>query len=286
MTAHPDIPFVWHFKEGPPECLARGTWSQLVDLYTLSDGQIYCNTQVKDWFKTVLPERAGSNHPFLLDGDLPKHDWFSGQQRLPRLSEADGSVHTVIPGRPEGIAPALLGQLAEQDIHVHFYGEIHQGFFQSWIAEVRRLAGDHLHLHPYVDPRRWVSEFSQYDAGWLRIFKSENRGELRRVKWEDLNYPARLATLASAGVPFILYDNGDSIAATNALAQRLDIGIFYRDAKHLGEQLQDRAAMTRLQDSIWRQRAFFTFDQHADALLAFFREVISRGAGRASSLPG
>jgi len=274
LTSCPDIPFVWHFKEGPPECLTRGTWPQLVDLYTLSDGQIYCNPEVKDWFGTVLPDIVKHGRSFVLDGDLPKRDWFTTQERSPRLSETDGKIHTVIPGRPEGIQPSLLAQLAEQDIHFHFYGEIHHGFFRTWIEEVQQVAQGHLHLHPYVDPEHWVSEFSKYDAGWLRIFKSENEGELRRVQWEDLNYPARIGTLASAGVPLIQYDNGEAIAATQSLARKLDIGIFYKDAKQLGEQLHDKASMARLQSNVWSQRDRFTFDYHADALIDFFRQII------------
>jgi len=65
-----------------------------------------------------------------------------------------------------------------------------------------------------VDARDWVREFSQYDAGWLRYFKSENVGELRRANWGDLNYPARIATLASAGLPLIQRANPDAIVAT------------------------------------------------------------------------
>ena len=278
LTSYPDIPFVWHFKEGPPEFLARGTWSQLVDLYTLSDGQIYCNPEVKNWFGTILPDIVTHGRSFVLDGDLPKRDWFTSQERSPRLSETDGKIHTVVPGRPEGIHPSLVAQLAQQDIHLHFYGEIHQRFFQSWIEEVQKVAPNHLHLHPYVDSQHWVSEFSKYDAGWLRIYKSENEGELRQVHWEDLNYPARLATLASAGVPLIQYDNGEDIAATQSLARRLDIGIFYKNSKQLSEQLHDKERMARLQSHVWSQRDTFTFDYHADSLLDFFRQIIRDSA--------
>ena len=144
-----------------------------------------------------------------------------------------------------------------------------------------------MHLHPFVGPQQWVSEFSKYDAGWLRIFKSENEGEMRRVHWEDLNYPARIATLASAGVPLIQYDNGEAIAATQSLARRLDIGIFYKNPEHLGEQLHDKEKMARLQNNLWSQRDIFTFDSHADALLDFFRQIIRAHPTRVSRLsPG
>ena len=35
------IPFVWHFKEGPFICLREGTWNELMYLYTFSTGKIY-----------------------------------------------------------------------------------------------------------------------------------------------------------------------------------------------------------------------------------------------------
>ncbi|HEX8199412.1 MAG TPA: glycosyltransferase family 2 protein, partial [Isosphaeraceae bacterium] len=50
LAENPGVPFVWHFKEGPFICLEKGTWSQLIDLTTRSDGQIYSSPEMRDWF--------------------------------------------------------------------------------------------------------------------------------------------------------------------------------------------------------------------------------------------
>jgi len=273
LTACPDIPFVWHFKEGPFDCIANGTWPQLVDLYTRSDGQIYINPETRDWFTTISPEIVNNGRSIVLDGDLPKRDWFTDDWS-PRLSEADGSIHTVIPGGPTGIQPSLVGELSKQGIHTHLYGDFYRGQFRSWVEEAQRLAPHHLHLHPQVQQERWVSELSKYDAGWLHQFKSENEGDMQRANWNDLNYPARIPTLASAGLPMIQYDNAGSIAAMQSLAHALDIGIFYRDTEHLSEQLHDQASMERLRRNTYTQRQRFTFDYYTDTLIEFFREII------------
>jgi hypothetical protein len=274
LLDNPGLPFVWHFKEGPFICLEKGLWSQLVDLYTRSDGQIYSSPELRDWFYTVVPGLRDRD-ALVLDGDLPKADWFAAACS-PRLSQRDGAIHTVVPGRPIGLHPWTVGELAAQKIHLHFYGDFTQGIWRSWIAKAMEQAEGFLHLHPNVDQRRWVAEFSQYDAGWIHVFKSENRGDLRRSNWDDLNYPARIATLAAAGLPLLQYDNRDAIVASQTLARQMDIGLFFTEMAELRAQLDDESRLSRLRENMWRQREQFTFDAHADRLIDYLRAVIER----------
>jgi hypothetical protein len=278
LTNNPGIPFVWHFKEGPFFCLEKGLWRELVDLQTRSDGQIYASPELRDWFATVLPGRLGHDRTLVLDGDLPKREWFTAEPR-PRLSQTDGELHTIVSGRPYGIEPETVGELARVGIHAHFYGLVRGEFsarqWRGWLERARRLAPGHLHLHPTVHQEDWVAELSQYDAGWLHLFTSKNQGDLRRATWDDLNYPARLSTLVAAGLPLLQPDNSDAVVATQSLTRELDIGLFFSDMEHLRAQLRDEARIARLRDNVWRQRERFTFDYHADRLVEFFRHVIA-----------
>ncbi len=267
------VPFVWHFKEGPFDCIANGTWPQLVDLYTQSDGQIYCSPEARDWFGTMDPAIIEAGRSLVLDGDLPKREWFTSD-RSPRLSEVDGEIHTVVPGGPIGLHPPLIAELGQQGIHLHFYGDFYQRQWPDWVAEAQRLAPHHFHLHPQVGQERWVAEFAQYDAGWLHLFESRNQGDVRQADWSDLNYPARIPTLLAAGVPLIQRDNQQAVVAMQSLARRLDIGIFFSTAEQLAEQLRNTGRMSQLGDNAWRSRDQFTFDYHADRLVEFFRSVI------------
>jgi glycosyltransferase involved in cell wall biosynthesis len=273
LCDNPGVPLVWHFKEGPFICIEKGLWPQLADLYTRADGLIYSSPEMRDWFNTVLPGLDGRCPTLVLDGDLPKREWLAAPSS-PRLSEADGQIHTVVPGRPIGLHPETVGELARQGIHLHFYGDFTQGLWHAWIAKVRQAAEGYLHLHPNVDQDRWVAEFSQYDAGWLHLFKSQNEGELRRATWDDLNYPARITTLLMAGLPLLQHDNRGAIVASQTLARQRDIGLFFSSMEQLREQLRDEQLMARLRASVWRQRDEFTFDYHTDRLVAFFRQVI------------
>lgn len=275
LRENPGLPFVWHFKEGPFICIEKGLWRELLELYERADGQIYASPELRDWFETVAPGLTTRAPSMVLDGDLPKADWLTDSPS-PRLSERDGQIHTVVPGRPIGLHPHTVGELGAQGIHLHFYGDFTQGLWKSWIEKVHALAPGYLHLHPNVDQDRWAAEFSQYDAGWLHIFESRNGGDLRRADWDDLNYPARIATLALAGLPMIQRDNGGAVVATQNLARRHDIGIFFRDMADLRAQLLHEEHMARLRANVWALRAQFTFDAHADRLVAFFREVIGR----------
>jgi hypothetical protein len=274
LEADLGIPFVWHFKEGPWLCLERGSWQKMIDLQTRTDGQIYTSPELRDWFDTVVPGCTAHGRTMVLDGDLPKREWFDGApSRL--LSDVDGEFHTVIPGRPIGLDPTVLRGLAVEGIHLHCYGDLQHKDWAPWIEEARRVAPGYLHLHSHVGQAQWVTELSRYDAGWLHFLKSENCGDLARAFWDDLNYPARLTTLIAAGLPLIQYDNSGAIVATQTLARKLDIGLFCRDAAELGAQLRDRERVARLRDNVWRHRESFTFDHHADDLVAFFRRIIA-----------
>ncbi|HKG26149.1 MAG TPA: hypothetical protein VKB09_10905, partial [Thermomicrobiales bacterium] len=263
----------WHFKEGPFICLEHGTWPQLVDLSRRADGLVFSSPEMGEWFATAVPG-VRDRPTLVLDGDLPKRDWFLGS-RSPLLSDADGEIHTVVPGRPIGLHPEIVQALAAQGIHLHFYGDFTHGQWRQWIERTRSLAPAHLHLHANVDQEVWVAKFSRYDAGWLHAFTSENRGDLGRANWDDLNYPARLATLAVAGLPMIQADNTGSIVATQILCDRRGLGVTFTSIADLAAHLRDRPRLQAIRENVWAQREEFTFDAHADRLLAFFRAVIA-----------
>jgi hypothetical protein len=286
LMATSGIPFVWHFKEGPFICLEKGTWPQLVDLHQYSDGQIFSSPEMRDWFDTVIPGLSLNKPTHVLDGDLPKRDWFA-QPRTPLRSATAGEIHTVSPGRPIGLHPHHVAELAHRGIHLHFYGEITHGQWLQWIEKTQVMAPGYLHLHPNVDQSRWTEEFSQYDAGWLHLFESANGGEIRRANWDDLNYPARLSTLAAAGLPMLQKANDGALVATQTLVKQLGTGIFFNTMDELAAQLRDHEQLQTVRERVWQQRHLFTFDHHVPELVDFFRGVIglaARKPGRAKVL--
>jgi glycosyltransferase involved in cell wall biosynthesis len=270
LLKNPGIPFVWHFKEGPFICLEKGTWDELIDLYTKSDGQIYSSPEMRDWFRQFLPFNGND---FVLDGDLPKKDWFTNE-RLPLLSATDGEIHTVVPGRPIGLHPQTVQSLGAHKIHVHFYGDFTHGQWKEWINKTKSLAPEYLHIHSHCSQENWVREFSQYDAGWLHFFKSENNGELMRANWDDLNYPARITTLAAAGLPLLQRDNSGHMVATQNLVKQHGLGIFFNSIEELAAQLRDEKKLKKVREQVWQKRFMFTFDEHVDDLIKFFQKVI------------
>jgi hypothetical protein len=275
LNACRDIPFVWHFKEGPFICLEHGIWSELVQIHRRADGQIFSSAEMRDWYETAIPGVTCSSPTYVLDGDLPKRDWFTDIPRSSRLSQYDGQIHTVVPGRPIGLHPHNVAELAQQGIHLHFYGDFTHGQWVAWIEKTRGMAPEHLHLHSQVDQSGWVAEFSRYDAGWLHWIESHNQGDISRSNWDDLNLPARLATLVAAGLPLLQYDNAGATVATQSLARRHDAGVFFSSLEELRQKLADEERMAQLRDNVWRQRHQFTFDHHADDLIAFLRQVIA-----------
>jgi hypothetical protein len=76
-------------------------------------------------------------------------------------------------------------------------------------------------------------------------------------------------------------DNGGSIVATQTLVRQRELGLLFSDVDELGGQLRQAERMDALRESVWGQREEFTFDFHADRLLAFFRRVIDERPRRA-----
>jgi glycosyltransferase involved in cell wall biosynthesis len=284
LTANTGIPFIWHFKEGPFICLEKGSWDELVDLQRLSDGQIYCSPEMRDWYAMAVPGSVSGGNPYVLDGDLPKKEWFAGE-RSPRLSEQDGELHTVVPGRPIGLHPETVAELARSRVHLHFYGDFTHGQWRQWIDKTQRLAAGYIHLHGHVHQESWVREFSQYDAGWLHYFRSKNGGDLRRANWDDLNYPARISTLMAAGLPMLQRENSGAVVASQNLVRSLNAGFFFAEMGELAELLHDRERLEAVRENVWRQREKFAFDVHAPALISYFRQVIEAHAKKPRDKP-
>lgn len=265
------IPFVWHFKEGPLFSRSFGLWPRLIDLYQKSDGQIYNNEITRDWFlQFISPINSNS---YVLDGDLQKKTWFT-EERSPLLSEKDGEIHIVVAGRPFGITPEHINQMGKQKIHLHIYGNSFISRYEEMLKKGKELAPNHLHLHDTCLPHNFVKEFSQYNAGFLHNFQSENNGELLRASWNDLNSPARMSTYGMAGLPMLIYDNKGHRVATQEFLEKYNMALKYTSISELSNCFKDKDKLKSISESVWNNRDIFSFDYHVPSLIEFFHQVI------------
>lgn len=273
----PGVPFVWHMKESPQACIRSGTWSSLVELCAGADEVLFSTDEERDWMHLALPGRLDPARVGVVDGDLPKADWFTGEPS-PRLSDADGQVHTAVLGRPLGVDAGLLTALGRAGVHVHLHGQVDdRGPAAGWRAQVeqaRRAVPGFVHVHPRVDQRGWVRVLSRYDAGWLHRLRSSNGGDLRRAGWDDLNAPARLPTYAAAGLPVLQQRSRGCVVAVERLVG--EAGVLFDDVDHLVQQLHDGVTLGRARQAQWRDRARFTFDAWTDDVVAALRRAVAR----------
>lgn len=224
------IPFVLHFKEGPLFTMNAGSWPKLYEIYTKADGCIFISEENKKWYELFC---GLINDSIVMDLDLPIKDLFGGQFNR-KLSQTDGEIHTVVAGRLIGVNENDMIQLSKRNIHLHVYTEYAHDMRAGIYAHYMKVAPKHFHVHEHISNDKWVTEFSQYDAGWLHVFDSSNHGDLLCANWNDLNMPARIYTLAAAGLPMIQRDNSGHIVSMQNLAKRHGIGIFYKDMDELG----------------------------------------------------
>jgi glycosyltransferase involved in cell wall biosynthesis len=253
LEARTGVPLVFHYKEAPQRSIERGEWPLLADVVTRADGVVLSSLEMRDWFEAVLPGRLDPARTLVVDGDLPKRDWLDAEPG-PRLSTADGEVHTVLAGRPYGFDELLRAGLRDRGIHLH----VHAG-------------------PSAVGPENWVRVLSRYDAGWLHPVRAVNGGDVRLATWDDLNLPSRIPTLLAGGLPLIAPANArGEIHAAQAFAESIGAGILYEDLDDLAAHLRDPARLERRRAAAWVAREDVTFDRHVDRLLALLRAVAGR----------
>lgn len=272
LKANPKIPFVWHFKEGPSVALGRGLWNKLIYLYTFSEGKIYLNDTAKDWYEQFVPPGNGLN--FILDGDMPKRDYFKDKFST-KLSKSDGAIHTLVAGRQVGLGKNEITYLANNNIHLHSYLENYHSGKESLYNELYSAAPNHFHIHPHCSSANWTEEFSKYDAGWLHNINSKNGKSLLSASWDDLNIPARINTYAAAGLPVILKNNSEHRVAVQDKVIQLDTGLCFKNLNELICLLKDEATMATKTANAIKYRELFSFDYHVNNLIDFFRCVIN-----------
>lgn len=266
-----DIPYVWHFKEGPSVCIARGTWGKLVYLYKHASGRIFLNDITKEWYMQFLPM---SDVPtMIMDGDLPSERYFTNDFS-PKLSDADGEIHTVVAGRLIGFSKEGFGILARNKIHVHLYIESYYDLNARSTHDFQSAYPDYFHYHPHVSANSWTKEFSKYDAGWLHCYESRNNGNLMEASWDDLNMPARMSTYAAAGLPFIIPSNEGHIVASRDVALEHEVAIHFGNYIELAEKLKHEITVREYSKNMVLNRRKYCFDYYVPKMSELFCEIV------------
>lgn len=270
-----------------------------LDVVRALDGHIVCNEA--KWRYWTSPQADGGcglapwaapEQLVFLDGDGPKAE-FLLEDFAPRLSDADGGLHTVCVGRPLGVDVLAL---ARRGIHLHVYGNGFDDTYQTLAPTLteddalrhRELIARHVHVHPSLQTigedletvrrvkRRWVHEFSRYDAGWSYVGNP--------FAWPRLDdqaaIPNKLGTYLLAGLP-IISDRREGAwryEEPRRLGVLLDLGDPDYDGLRsaLREEVTTRALSTRARVV----RHEITFDASLCTLLPALRAAAARYAAR------
>ncbi|CAA9474997.1 MAG: hypothetical protein AVDCRST_MAG13-746, partial [uncultured Solirubrobacteraceae bacterium] len=260
------VPVAWHLKEAPHRALERGDWPLLTALWERADLRLLASDLERELLETWLPGRADPTATRVLDGDLPARHWLrAGARAAERLSDRDGEVHTVLCGRPYGMDPAWVAELAAAGGHLHVHGA-------PLPEALTRAGGARVHEHPPVERPDWVRVLSAYDAGWLHPHASANGGEARMATWDDCNLPARGPTYLAAGVPLLADANRGHRTAVADLVGRTGAGLLHLGPADAVARLRSPAA-AEARERAWAVREDWTFDAHAGWLAGELRAL-------------
>ncbi len=254
------VPVVWHFKEAPQRCLARGDWAAFARVHEGVAARLYASRTEAAHVEALLPGRADPATTHVMDGDLPPATRFAGEP-APRLP----GPHTVLVGRPHGMNAAWLARTTAAGIHVH----VHGAEPPDWPANPR------LHRHRAVAPGDWVRVLSRYAAAWLHPHRSANGGDPARASWDDCNLPARIPTAFAAGLPLIADANAGHRVEVQELIARSGAGVLHEGPEHLAAWLAS-PALDAARAAAAVERARWCFDAHVGRLAALLHQEASR----------
>lgn len=90
----------------------------------------------------------------------------------------------------------------------------------------------------------------------------------------QVNIPARINTLAAAGLPMILNNNEGNICAQQSYVCGRGMGLVYNRIDDLIELLKDKKQLSFIAGNVMSERVKLTFDSHVSVLPDFFRKTI------------
>jgi hypothetical protein len=264
------------------------------------DGHVFCNRELHAFL--AAPVRAGGlgmaiacppERIAYLDSDRPSLA-FMTDRFTPKLSRADGEIHTVCVGRPLGID---LRALARRGIHLDVYGNSVDSVALTIAGSVRlrdleetcRAAERFARVHPSrqsigadLEEIRalkggWVEEFSRYDAGWSYVSSSEGSVLAARAM-----IPNRFGTYLVAGLP-VITERLPGYHRYEALRERgIAIEFGPGDYDELAARLRDHDALAAAGARAAGARLAYSFEATLDPLLGFFERIIELGRTHAA----
>ena len=178
---------------------------------------------------TVVPGQPASGPSLVLDGDLPKRDWFDGE-RSPRSRATTARSTRSCPGRPIGLHPHTVAELARARRPPALLRRLHAravaGLDREGPVDWRRATCT---CTPTSTRSAGCDEFSRYDAGWLHrspattaATSAAPTGTTSTTPPGSRRWSRPACRCSSATTPA-------HVVATQTLARERDLGLFFTD---------------------------------------------------------
>jgi hypothetical protein len=266
---------VRHYKEHP--CVPTIEERRVL---TETAGQIYINEESYSYFNAVYGVADSSS--YILDADMINERYMTTDFARPAYDD-DNEPHLLVAG---GLSAdggrldvrELCSEMNKRKVHVHLYGrtvkEIH-GVQIVGDAETKQfykqLSSDlpYVHLHDYLEPQGFCSNWSRFDAGLMHSKVSS--GDVAS-NFEEMNLPHRYSAYLAAGLPLVVPNTGQS--AMKRLIEREGFGFNFLTYGELADRLYDRSTMSELVHVARSKRTSFSFDSSVCKLIGFFEKYV------------
>lgn len=237
---------------------------QMIHEY-IANRKSHGNVYVSDMVKQIADEKFGieGKETFLLNNYVLCEE--KPEKYLPKLSATDGEVHCVYEGgissntRYHRYYEDMFHKIAQNQIHVHFYGQCFEG--GEYCSHLESLS-PYLHYEGCISYEKLQTEMTQYDIGLVLLnITPRNRMFLQTT------FPNKIFEYLYAGLP-VAVSNIDSLIQ---FVRKYGVGDYLDFTGNISEQLNRLSCVEIERDFLEKNR--LTMDAQAEDLICFLKRV-------------
>lgn len=241
------------------------TAEQLIHEYT-ANKKSAANVYVTDLVQKIAIEKFGIERKkmLILNNYVLKEE--KPKKYYQKLSESDLQIHCVYEGgisnnpRQHRYYEWLFTKIAENRVHVHFYGNAFTG---DDYCDRLASTSPYLHYEGCISYERLQTELTKYDVGLVLLNITQ-----RNNTFLQTTFPNKIFEYLYAGLPVAV----SHIDALIQFARKYEVGDYLDFNKDIKKQIEAISHISIEKDFLEKNR--LTMDDKVDDIIQFFEQVL------------